>query len=102
MDFLIQFLNKNYYMLVPALWVLGYALKQTPKIPDWSIIWILLVCSLGFGTFAFGFSFKGALNGIIAAGIAVLGHQMVKQTLGARTEKKEIIIKKEESKSNKK
>lgn len=79
---LLQFLNENYYMLVPALWVLGYALKQTPQIPDWSIIWILLLFSVLFGTFAFGFSVQGMINGIIAAGVAVLGHQMVKQTYG--------------------
>lgn len=77
---LVSFLNENYYMLVPALWVLGFALKRTPNIPNWSIIWILLAFSLIFGTIAFGFSITGIINGIIAAGVAVLGHQMIKQT----------------------
>jgi hypothetical protein len=84
---LLDFLNENYYMLVPALWVIGYALKQTPKIPDWSIIWILLAISIGFGTYAFGFSTTGIINGIIAAGVAVLGHQMYWQTWGAKRNK---------------
>ena len=88
---LVDFLNKNYYILVPALWVIGYALKQTPKIPDWSIIWILLLISLGFSSFAFGFSGTGIINGVIAAGVAVLGHQMFKQTLDIRKDKNEII-----------
>lgn len=78
---LIQFLNENYYMFIPALWVLGFALKQTPQVPNWSIIWILLAFSIGFGTLAFGFSFDGIIHGIVAAGVAVLGHQMVKQTV---------------------
>lgn len=85
---LINFLNENYYVLVPALWVIGFALKSTPKIPDWTIIWILLVLSLGFGTFAFGFSFNGLINGVIAAGIAVFGHQMFKQTFASRKNEK--------------
>lgn len=91
MELLIEFLNKNYYIFVPALWVIGYALKQTPKVPDWTIIWILLAASIAFGTFAFGFSIEGVINGVIAAGIAVLGHQMMKQTLRERMVKKQII-----------
>jgi hypothetical protein len=71
-----------------VLWVIGYALKQTPKVPDWAIIWILLFVSIGFGTFAFGFSINGIINGVIAAGVAVLGHQMFKQTFGEKGIKK--------------
>lgn len=87
MDFL-SFLNENYYIMVPALWVIGFALKHTPKIPDWTIIWILLVLAVGVGTFSFGFSFDALMNGVIAAGIAVFGHQMYKQTFGTRIEKR--------------
>jgi hypothetical protein len=78
---LLQFLNQKYIMLVPALWVIGLALKHTPWVPDWTIIWILLFLSVGFGAIAFGFSVNGILNGVTAAGIAVLGHQMYKQSL---------------------
>ncbi|MBP2240270.1 hypothetical protein J2Z40_000823 [Cytobacillus eiseniae] len=77
---LLSYLNQNYLMLVPALWVLGYALKQTPAIPDWTIIWIILLISIIGGSLAFGFTVTGVINGIIAAGVAVLGHQMLKQT----------------------
>ncbi|WP_066288603.1 phage holin family protein [Bacillus sp. FJAT-29937] len=78
---LIDYLNQNYIMLVPALWVLGFALKQTPAIPDWLIIWILFIVSITIGSVAFGFSIDGLINGITAAGVAVLGHQMYKQTM---------------------
>lgn len=78
---LLNYLNQNYLMLVPALWVIGFALKQTPIIPNWTIIWILLFGSLTFGSISFGFSVEGLINGVIAAGVAVLGHQMLKQTL---------------------
>lgn len=75
------FLDQNYYMLVPALWVLGFALKRTPSVPNWLIIWVLLGFSLVFGTIAWGFSFTGVINAIIAAGFAVFGHQVLKQTI---------------------
>nr|WP_254119450.1 phage holin family protein [Bacillus sp. FJAT-29790] len=68
-------------MLVPALWVLGFALKQTPAVPNWTIIWVLLLVSIAFACLAFGLSIEALINGIIAAGVAVLGHQMIKQTL---------------------
>ncbi len=75
-------------MLVPALWVIGYFLKATPTIPNWSITWILLGVSLVGGAFLFGFTAEAVYNGVIAAGVAVFGHQMVKQTAKAREGKK--------------
>jgi len=85
---LIEYLNHNYLMLVPALWVVGIAIKQTPFIPNWLIIWILLAISIIFFTIAFGFSYEGLINGVVAAGVAVLGHQIVKQTLNGNNKKK--------------
>ena len=85
---LIKLLNENYLIFLPALWIIGYALKQTPFIPDWSIIWILLAISLGIAFLAFGFNFESVVNGITAAGVAVFGHQLVKQTKNATSENK--------------
>lgn len=77
---IMELLNNNFYIMVPALWVIGYALKQTPKVPNWTIIWILLGISLIFAFFIMGFTIDAVINGIIAAGVAVFGHQMLKQT----------------------
>ncbi|WP_445487232.1 phage holin family protein [Niallia sp. 03133] len=88
MDLLKDYLNENYYILVPVLWVIGYAVKQTPKIPDWLIIWILLTFSILLGTFAYGMTFEAITNGILAAGVSVLGHQIIKQTPFKQTPKK--------------
>lgn len=86
---IINFLNQNYFFLVPVLWVIGYAIKQTPFIPDWAIIWIILGISLGIGTFAFGLSVDAITNAVIAAGVAVFGHQMFKQTIGVKMNSKQ-------------
>lgn len=85
---LLEYLNENYVMIVPALWVIGYALKQTPSVPNWSIIWILTVLSVSIAGITFGFSLESFSNGIIAAGTAVFGHQMLKQTLERDVNKK--------------
>ncbi|AGK53281.1 hypothetical protein B1NLA3E_07595 [Bacillus sp. 1NLA3E] len=84
---LLQFLNENYFMLIPVLWVLGFALKQTPHVPNWSIIWILTVVSLVFGCVSFGFTYEAIMNSIVAAGVAVYGHQLFKQTKNSKFEK---------------
>ncbi len=84
---LLEFLNENYYMLVPVLWVIGYFLKTTPTIPDWAIGWILLGVSLAGGTFFYGFTAEALYNGVIAAWVAVFGHQLYKQTAEARVKK---------------
>ncbi|HEO8418375.1 phage holin family protein [Niallia sp. FSL W8-0635] len=81
MEWLQSFLLDHYYILVPVLWIIGYALKQTPIIPDWSIIWILLLASILLATFAYGLNFEAVTNGIIAAGVSVFGHQLAKQTI---------------------
>lgn len=81
-DFFLEFLHENYYFLIPVLWIMGYALKQTPWIPNWSIIWLLFGVSVSLGACAYGFTFDAIVNGIIATGVAVFGHQMYKQTMG--------------------
>ncbi len=75
-----HYLSDSYMFLVPVLWVLGFALKRTPKVPDWMIIWILFFVSLALAVFSFGFTPDAVVNAIIAAGVAVFGHQLVKQT----------------------
>jgi hypothetical protein len=84
---LLPFCDENYVILVPALWVLGYALKQTPKVPNWSIIWILTIVSLIFATISYGLTIDAIVNGLIASGTAVYGHQLLKQTKNIRSGK---------------
>lgn len=81
MEWLQGFLLEHYYILVPVLWIIGYALKQTPIISDWLIIWILLLTSISLAAFAYGMTFEAITNGIIATGISVFGHQLAKQTI---------------------
>ncbi len=76
----LQQFQENYLFLVPALWVIGTAIKKTPKVPDWSIIWVLIFVSLIVATWSFGLTAEAFATGIVAAGIALIGHQLLKQT----------------------
>lgn len=80
MDF-IKFISENYLLLVPVLWIIGTFLKRTPKVPDWAIVWILLFLGVGMSVAVnLGLPVTDAiLQGVLVAGAAVLGHQLIKQ-----------------------
>lgn len=67
--------------VVPVLIILGFALKNTPKVPDWTIVWVLLLLGALAGVLAVGFNVEGFANGVIAAGLAIASHQAFKQTV---------------------
>ncbi|RXI98186.1 hypothetical protein DS745_17760 [Anaerobacillus alkaliphilus] len=68
-------------LVVPALMIIGYALKRTPQVADWLIIWILLLIGIVASGLTLGFTVSGIANGIIAAGAAITSHQAYKQTM---------------------
>ena len=74
-----SFLVEKALILVPALWVIGAIIKRTPKIPDWTIPYILLAFGIAGGLVVVSLDVAGAIQGILAAGLAVLGHQLVKK-----------------------
>lgn len=68
-------------LVVPALMIIGYALKRTPFVKDWMIIWILLGCGIIASGMRLGFDVNGISNGILAAGAAITTHQAIKQSI---------------------
>lgn len=80
-----QFLLDKALIVVVALLVVGVFLKKTPRIPDWLIPWILTVSGIGLAWGVIGeISVQATIQGILAAGIASLGHQLWKQTTDKR------------------
>lgn len=80
-------LPQELLLLIPFLNVIGAFLKKTPSFPNWLIPVMLGIIGIIFGLLIEftqkGFNLTailyGFINGIIAAGIAVYGHQIVKQ-----------------------
>lgn len=73
-------LHSALVVVVPALLIIGYALKQTPKCPDWAIVWALIILGAVSGMIAIGANVNGIANGLIAGGMAVTANQLYKQT----------------------
>lgn len=84
-------IHEQLTIVVPALLIIGYALKRTPKIQDWVIVWILLTIGVIASGFTIGFTVSGIANGIIAAGAAITIHQAYKQTINR--DREELISK---------
>lgn len=80
-----EYLVAQAVIVVIALLVIGYFLKSTPYIKDWAIPWILVGVGI---VLAWGvleeITVQSSIQGILAAGIASLTHQLWKQTTGKR------------------
>lgn len=72
-------------LYIPAVLIfLGWLMKQSEIIPDRCIPLLITAAGIGFGLAIVGANAGGVIQGIGAAGVAVLAHQTWKQT----TEKK--------------
>jgi len=78
-NLIFETIDPSLMVVVAACWAIGYALKLTPRVPDWSIIYILSLLSVGSVIGILGFSIQSVLQGIVCAAVAVYGNQMVKQ-----------------------
>ena len=77
---LIKFVPEQLLVLVAALYVVGIFLKNSPKVSDWSIPWVLLIVGIVGSIGLEGVSVLAVIEGVICVGVAVLTNQLIKQT----------------------
>ncbi|GKU79843.1 phage holin family protein [Paenibacillus sp. L3-i20] len=78
---IIQYITEKALVLIPVLFIIGLLLKNTPKVADWSIPWVLLVFGIVGGILVVGDVVQGVIQGVLLTGATVLSHQLVKQTI---------------------
>ncbi|SFA91350.1 Phage holin family Hol44, holin superfamily V [Cohnella sp. OV330] len=78
-----ELLDPALLIVIAANWVLGYIVKRTPRVPDWSIIYIVTVFSIAFTVATLGVSALSLLQGFLAGAVAVYGNQFAKQAVKA-------------------
>ena len=76
-----EFIEEQMLILVPVLYVFGMLLKNTPRVPDWTIPWALLVVGTALAVLLLEDPLHGVIQGVLVTGATVLAHQLVKQTL---------------------
>ena len=76
--------------VVAACWVVGFILKSTPVIPDWTIVYVVVIVAVLLTIWMLGWSPDSVVQGILAGAFSVYGHQVVKQTrsIGEETKPK--------------
>jgi hypothetical protein len=68
-------------IVVAACWVIGFIFKQTPHIPDWTIVYAVAVIGIVAANSLLGWSVQSTLQGVLCGAVAVYGNQVVKQTV---------------------
>ncbi|MEK5165966.1 hypothetical protein GNQ08_29650 [Paenibacillus macerans] len=74
-----NYISPELATVVVVCWIIGFVLKQTPRIPDWSIIYIVTAFSIVFALFLCGFTVQAIIQGILCGAFAVYGNQFIKQ-----------------------
>lgn len=79
---ILEFILENRIILIPALIILGWIVKEIRVIPDKFIPLILLFFGVAFSIWIeMAFSLQAVVQGILAAGTAVMGNQIPKQLM---------------------
>lgn len=64
---------------MPVLLVIGKVLKNTPKMQDWLIPYILLLLGVLFTIGIMGINIQAIVQGVLVSGAAVFANQLYKQ-----------------------
>ncbi|CAH1054029.1 phage holin family protein [Paenibacillus pseudetheri] len=79
-----NFIKPELLMVVAVCWVIGYILKQTPKVPDWTIIYVVTLSAIILVVLTTGLNVDSVLQAILCSAVAVYSNQLVKQTAKAK------------------
>ena len=74
-----ELIDPQLFLVVAACWCLGYILKKTPRVPDWTIVYFVTLAAVLFTIGLQGFSIHSVIQGLLCGAFAVYGHQVVKQ-----------------------
>jgi hypothetical protein len=66
-------------IVVAVCWVFGIGIKQTPKVPDWSIVYIVTAVAVILTVWMVGWGPQAVIQGVLAGAFAVYGNQIIKQ-----------------------
>jgi hypothetical protein len=76
---ILKFVIEQALILIPVLYVIGYIIKNTEKVKDKYIPVILVIFGIIFSNLLLGWGINSTIQGILVAGVTVLGNQIIKQ-----------------------
>ncbi|MEY9096294.1 phage holin family protein [Paenibacillus sp. RC84] len=78
-DTVINLIDSSFLTVLAACWILGFVLKNTPRFPNWAIVYVVSLIAVSFTVWIKGFAPETVLQGILCGAVAVYGYQLVKQ-----------------------
>lgn len=82
MDEILQFVLDESLVMIPALWILGVIIKHTNILDNrWIPVVLLGVSAILTPLILDGYTAKTIVQAIYVTGVAVFGHQLIKQTI---------------------
>lgn len=75
-----ELIDPSFILVVAACWVIGFTLKRTPKVPDWTIVYVVTIVAIVFTSFLVGLSVNSVIQGVLCGAFSVYGNQIWKQT----------------------
>ena len=76
---IVNLIDPSLLIVVAVCWVLGFIIKQTPNVPNWSIVYIVSAFAITAVLLLQGITVEAVLQGILCGAVAVYGHQLVTQ-----------------------
>ncbi|MDR1628619.1 MAG: phage holin family protein [Oscillospiraceae bacterium] len=76
---ILDYIMDNCFILIPALNIIGKIVKETKKIPNEWIPFILLAFGVAGCLFINGLHVQSVVQGVFVTGAAVYGNQVLKQ-----------------------
>ncbi|MEK3787541.1 phage holin family protein [Paenibacillus sp. FSL K6-1230] len=78
-DIISGMLDTRLALVLAACWCVGYILKKTPQVPDWSIVYAVTLVAVGLTIWLLGFGPHSIVQGVLCGAVAVYSNQLVKQ-----------------------
>lgn len=80
-DIFTNFLDPESYVLIPVLYIIVLLLRQTPHVPSWTHAWVATIISVIACFLHYGFTIESFVEGVLAAGVAILTKDLIHKTL---------------------
>lgn len=82
-NMIFELIDPRLLIVLAACWVIGAVLKITPNVPDWIIVYAVIVVGVFLTIGILGWSVESLIQGILTGAFSVFGHQALKQTVKA-------------------
>ena len=93
-----EYIRPDAIILIPALYIIGIFLRQTPRIPFWSHSWIKVIFAVIACLLHYGYQIESVIQGILATGAAVLSRDLLNITVNGIDQRKQTRLDKQKEK----